>query len=175
MRSRETYLYFQLDTNRINAKRSLINMNRLERWRADGVIGLLMSDIANAEAKAGRDARRARKAVGYIYSISYDREAGAREMQARVADLLFPTGCRDQNELNDVLIVCNALRYRYILITADGDILRKREQLAALGLQALTDEEAVALVEEKIRERDDEARGDAAYDGEPLPWWVGKD
>src|SRR5439155_12477126 len=174
MRSRETYLYFQLDTNRINAKRSLANMNRLERWRDDEVIGLLMSDVANAEAKAGRDARRVRKAVGYIYSISYDREPRAREIQARVADIFFPAGCCSRNQLNDVLIVCNALRYQYILITADRDIVKKRDTLAELGLQVLTDAEAVAMVEDRIRERDDEARGDAAYDGEPVPWWVGK-
>ncbi len=175
MRSRETYLYFQIDTNRINSRGSLINMNRLERWRRDGVIGLLMSDVANTEARAGRDPRRSRKAVGYIYSISYGHEPGTHEIQSRIANTLFPQGCRTSSDPNDVLIVCNALKYGYILVTADGDILRNRDQLQLLGLRVVTDAEAVALVEKALRERDDEARGDAAHDHEPLPWWVGRD
>ena len=175
IRSRETYLYFQIDTNRINSRGSLVNMNRLERWKNDGVIGLLMSDVAHTEAKAGRDPRRSRKAVGYIYSISYDQEPGTGEMQARIASILFPQGCRTASDTNDVLIVCNALKYGYILVTADGDILRHRDQLQLLGLRVVTDAEAVAMVEEAIQERDEEARGDAAYDHEPLPLWVGRD
>jgi hypothetical protein len=45
MRGRTTYLYFQIDTNRITARGGLANMNRLERWRHDGVIGLLMAEV----------------------------------------------------------------------------------------------------------------------------------
>jgi hypothetical protein len=175
MRSRETYLYFQIDANRINSRGSLVNMNRLEHWKHDGVIGLLMSDVAHTEAKAGQDSRRSSKAVGYIYSISYGHELGTSEMQAKIANILFPQGFRTASDTNDVLIVCNALKYGYILVTADGDIPRNRDQLQLLGLKVVTDGEAVALVEEAIRERDEEARGDAAYDNEPLPCWVGQD
>jgi hypothetical protein len=175
MRSRETYLCFQIDTNRINARGSLVDVNRLERWRRDGVIGLMMSDVAHAEARAGGDSRRSRKAMSYIYSISYDHEPGAAKTQARIARLLFPNGCRDQNEINDVRIVANALKYGYIFVTADGDILRKRDQLGQLGLRVVTDAEAVAMIERAIRERDEEARDDARYDNEALPGWVGKD
>lgn len=175
MRSRETYRYFQIDTNRINSRRSLGNMNRLERWRHDGVIGLVMSDVAHAEAIAGGDSRRSRKARGYIYSISYDREPGAQQMQARIAQILFPQGCRGENDSNDVRIVYNALKYGYILVTADGVILRTRDQLEALGVRVVTDAEAVAIVEDAIRERDAEARDDARSTREPLPSWVGKD
>jgi len=78
MRSRETCVYFQIDTNRINSRGTLVAMNRLERWHRDGVIGLVMSDIAHAEAKAGRNTRRSRKAVGYIYSLSFEREPNAQ-------------------------------------------------------------------------------------------------
>ncbi len=60
--SRDIYLYFQIDTNRINSRRSLENMNRLEKWRRDGVIGMFMSDVANAEARDGCDILRSRKA-----------------------------------------------------------------------------------------------------------------
>jgi predicted nucleic acid-binding protein len=175
LRSRETYLYFQIDTNRINSRGSLVNMNRLEKWRDDGVIGLLMSDVAHVEAKAGQDTRRSRKVVEYIYSLSYKNAPGAIEIQARVGNILFPQGFRKANDKKDLLIVCNAMKYGYILVTADGHLLRSRDQLQPLGLKVLTDAEAVALVEEAIRERDEEARGDAVYDNEPLPWWVGQD
>jgi hypothetical protein len=134
-----------------------------------------MSDIAHAEAKAGRNARRSRKAVGYIYSLSFEREPNAQRMHAQIAEILFPQGCRKQGDVNDVRIVYNALQYQYILVTADGVILRNREPLARLGLRVMTDAEAVALVDQAITERDAEAREDAAATGEPLSTWVGKD
>lgn len=175
MRSREIYRYFQIDTNRINSRQNLPSMNRLETWRRNGVIDLVMSDVAYAEAKAGRNARRSQKAGRYIYSLSFEREPKAHEMHKQIAEVLFPQGCRDQNDFNDVRIVYNALHYQYILITADGVILRNRGALARLGLQVMTDAEAVALVEQAIHDRDEEAREDAADAGEPLPFWVGKD
>ena len=150
MRSRDTYLYFQIDTNRINCRRSLANMNRLEKWRHESVIGLVMSDIAHSEAMAGRDFRRSRKAARYIYSLSFERQPRAREMQARIATVLFPGGCRSQNDMNDVCIVYNAWRYQHILVTGDGAILGKSEELENLGVKVMNDAEAVVLVEEHI-------------------------
>jgi hypothetical protein len=96
-------------------------------------------------------------------------------MHAQIAEILFPQGCRKQGDVNDVRIVYNALQYQYILVTADGVILRNREPLARLGLRVMTDAEAVALVDQAITERDAEAREDAAATGEPLSTWVGKD
>jgi hypothetical protein len=175
MRSRETYLYFQIDTNRINSRGTLVAMNRLERWHRDEVIGLVMSDIAHAEAKAGRNARRSRKAVGYIYSLSFEREPNTQRIQRQIAEILFPQGCRRQGDVNDVRIVYNALQYQYILVTADGVILRNQEALARLGLRVMTDAQAITLAEQAIQERDAEAREDAAVSGQPLPFWVGRD
>jgi len=175
MRSRETDLYFQIDTNRINARGTLTAMNRLEKWHDDEVIGLVMSDVAYAEAKAGRDMKRSRKTVGYIYSLSYEREPNVRAAHVQIAAILFPGGRLTQSDINDVRIVSNALKYQYILVTADGVILRNRDALAQLGLRVMTDDEAVQLVEQTIRERDAEALDDAAATGEPLPHWVGKD
>jgi len=54
-------------------------------------------------------------------------------------------------------------------------MLRNRDALARLGLRVMTDAEAVGLVEQTIRERGTEARGDAAVTGKPVPFWVGKD
>ena len=175
MRSRQTCLYFQIDTNRINSRGNIEAMNRLERWHRDEVIGLVMSDIAHVEAKAGGNARRSRKAVGYIYSISFERDPNAQRIQRQIAEILFPHGCRRQGDVNDIRIVYNALQYQYNLVTADGVILRNREALARLSLRVMTDAQAVTLVEKAIQERDAEAREGAAVSGQPLPSWVGKD
>lgn len=175
MRRRTTYLYFQIDTNRINSRGTLAAMNRLEQWARDGVIGLVMSDIAHTEAKADGNAHRSRKAVGYIYSLSFEGEPDVQQIQSQIAAILFPQGYCKQSEVNDVRIVSNALQNNYILITADGVILKNREALAQLGLHVMTDAEAVSMVEQKIQERDAETRDDADATGEPLPFWVGKD
>jgi hypothetical protein len=60
-------------------------------------------------------------------------------------------GCRRRGDLNDLRIVYNALRYQYILITADAVILGNRDALARLGLRVMTDAEAVNLVEQAIQ------------------------
>jgi hypothetical protein len=176
MPSRETGLYFLIDTNRINARRALPYMNQLDQWRKDGVLGLLMPDVAHGEAKEGHNAERSRKASSTVFTISYTHNHVAREMRPRISEILFPDGCHSQNEGNDVEIVLAAWQHRpYPLITADRGILRKSEELAQLEISVMTDAEAVALVRKCIRERDDEARDFAANSEEPLPCWVGKD
>jgi hypothetical protein len=113
--------------------------------------------------------------MGYIYSLSFEREPNAQKMQAQIAEILFPRGFHKKSDVNDVRIVYNALHYEYILVTADRVILKNREALACLGLRVITDAEAVVLVEQAIQERDSEAREDAAATGETLPPWVGRD
>ena len=175
MTDRETRLYFLIDTNRINARRSSPTMNKLDKWRDSGVIGLILPQIAHDEAKTGHNAARIRKTLHTIRTI-LTHESGMNEILTQIAAILFPMGCRSKNEQNDVLIVYDAWRNRpYPLITADRAILRKRDELATLGIMVMTDTEAVALVEQRIRERDHDARADAAWSGEPLPKWVGKD
>ena len=85
-------------------------------------------------------------------------------------------------EFGDVEIVFNAIKYGRILITHDGGsrrqpgrILGHREQLEKLGAHVVTDEEAVALVEQRIRERDRRLVGNSEHTGQPLPEWVGRD
>jgi hypothetical protein len=81
-----------------------------------------------------------------------------------------------------VEIVFNARKYGCILVTNDGGsrsqpggILGNRERLRSLGVQVLTDEEAVAFVRQLIQERDDRERERARFTGEPAPEWVGRD
>ena len=60
---------FQIDTNLINAKQRLDEVNRLERWAEDDVVLINMSYTAQTEALAGNDARRAKKANAQIFTI----------------------------------------------------------------------------------------------------------
>ena len=57
-----------------------------------------------------------------------------------------------------------------------GGILGNREKLLSqLGIQVLTDEEAVRLIRELIEERDSRERERSSITGQPLPQWVGRD
>jgi hypothetical protein len=100
----------------------------------------------------------------------------------QIEAILFPGGASTQGERNDVDIVFNAKKYGCVLVTNDGasrsqpgGILGNRQRLEALGVQILTDEEAVACVHELILRRDERERGRALATGEPLPDWVGRD
>lgn len=166
---------FQIDTNRINSRQKIENMNKLEHWREEGLITLYMSKVAHEEAMAGGDRWRSRKALENIYSYTM---ANTPEEQTRLRELgvvLFPPRPRTQNEWNDVEIAFNARKYGAFLVTADGDLLDRRAELRELGVRVLTDEEAVAMVEDGIADRDARARQISVAYGVPVPDWVGKD
>jgi hypothetical protein len=172
---RDLYLTFHIDTNRINSRGRLEHMNRLETWRDKDIILLYMSKVANDEALAGHDDRRSHKASESIYSYTMADTRDERRELAAIEVCLFPGGARDQNQRNDVEIVFNAKKYGAILVTLDHDITDHIRKLRQLGISAMTDAEAVALVETRITERDALARQVADLTGQPLPDWVGKD
>lgn len=179
---RFVYLSFHVDTNRVNARTALPNMNQLEKWFDDGVILMQMSEVAREEAVAGGNAARAQKARSYIFSLIQNLNEDERRLVAEIEQVLFPTGVSSQNEANDVGIVFNAAKYGAILVTADGGsrrqpggMLGNQDALARLGVEALSDSEAVALVRRKIAERDQRAKSRAERDGSAVPTWVGAD
>jgi hypothetical protein len=172
---RELFRRFHIDTNRINSRSRLENMNKLERWKEQGLIGLDMSDVVSGEARAGGDQRRTRKTLSYIHSGTMAETLEEQRQLTAIKAVLFPFGTRTQNESNDAEIAFNAGKYKAILVTADGDLLTHRDELLQLGIQVMTDHEAVALVEKRITERDKRARRSAQMRGVPCPDWVGKD
>ena len=172
---RRLFLIFHIDTNRINSRSGLENMNKLERWKEKGLILLNMSKVAHDEARAGGDQRRARKALSNIYSNTMADTPEEQIQLSAIETILFPSGIRTQNERNDAEIAFNAGKYRAILVTADGDLLTHRNELLQLGIKVMTDHEAVALVEKRITERDKRARRISQMSGVPCPDWVGID
>lgn len=183
MEQRFIGLMFQIDTNRINARENLENMNRLEQWAANEVIGLEMAEAALTEAVAGKNTQRAAKALDSIYSETLAFTPQERQMLTTIERILFPEGADDQNKRNGVEIVFNAAKYGSILVTADGDsktqprgILGNAEALKkAVGVQIMRDKEAVELVISRILIRDAGCRTRFEVEGVSIPDWVGQD
>lgn len=169
-----------IDSNLINARQKLATVNQLERWYEDEVILINMSSTAHAEAQADGNELRARKANQQIFTATPAVAEGDRFFN-RIEAVLFPKGAKDENQRNDVRIVCEAAKYHAILVTGDGaskaqpgGILGNRNKLRKL-VQIFSPDEAVAFVRDKIRERDEfNQRVVKEYGGE-LPPWTGRD
>jgi len=182
MPDRSLPLEFYVDTNRINARQGLHNMNQLEEWHKNSVISIQIAEEAHDEAIRGKNPERARKARSYIYStVTPEMQAQFLPILQEIENILFPPGAQTPSQVNDVMIVFNAAYYMSILVTNDGDsisqpngILGNRDKLAKY-VQVMRDSEAVELVKERIKERDERARKIASMTGRPLPEWVGKD
>lgn len=172
---RYVYLRFHLDANRINARQGLACINQLERWAEDEIIELFMSEVAQNEARRGTNARRTRKALGYIFSMSMPTTPGEQNKLRELETLLACGNPLDPNTERDAEICFNAGKYMAILITADHVILSNRAALAKIGIRVMTDDEAAAFVRSKIAERDRIAQEWARATGQPPPDWVGRD
>jgi hypothetical protein len=169
-----------IDTNLINSRQKLDAVNQLEKWYEDGVILINMSGTAHAEAQADGDRRRVRKANQQIFTVTPAID-DRNPLFKRVESVLFPNGATDQNQENDVRIVCEAAKYGAILVTVDGasksqpgGILGNRDRLRDL-VQIMSPDEAVAFVRSKIRERDEFNVRVLREIGGELPPWTGKE
>lgn len=176
---------FHLDTNLINARQKNEAVNRLEKWHTDGVICIAMAGVAHAEAQAGEGAgamARQRKAATHLYTISDAGEAKKDDTFMKVEKILWGEA-KDDNQANDVAIVCEAIKWHAILVTNDGDsnaqkggILGHRDALREqFGIEIYRPEEAVAFIEEMIAERDARNAEIAGMTGIPVPLWSGQD
>jgi len=167
---------FFLDANRVNAKGRLSAMNQLEKWHADGVITLQFPEYAQNEAETGWDARRTQKARQYWASLTAITNDEERKLLREIERIIFGDGPLSPQDKNDALNVFTARKYFAILVTADRELLRAAARLRKIGsIGVMTDESALEEVRQRIRERDDMARMDAAREGCPLPDWVEKD
>ena len=95
---------------------------------------------------------------------------------------MFPQGAKNQNQKNDIEIIFNANKYGSILVTADGasksqpgGILGHKAELKILGIDVMSDQEAVDYIRNLIQKRDQRAIKMNKSFGLHLPDWVGKD
>ena len=182
MAGRNVGLRFHLDTNRINARQNLPYMNELERWRADGIIILDVSEEAYDEARSGNDTKRTEKADENIFIRANDVFGGEKEFREKLGKMLFNSTILSESQKRDVRILFCAKMAGAILITNDGGskrqpggILGHAKELASLGIEVMTDEVAVQKVRHLIAFRDKTARSVAKDTGLPLPPWVSLD
>ena len=176
---------FHLDANLINARQKLEAVNQLEKWRDEEVICLVMADVAHTEAQAGAGANaeaRKRKAASHIFTINDAGEAKEDGTFTKVEKLLWGETVND-NQANDVEVVCEAIKWHAILVTKDGGsesqpggILGNREELyRQFGVLIYRPEEAVECIRSKVTERDEFNAQVAALTGQPAPGWTGQD
>ena len=175
---------FQIDTNAINGTQNDTNLNKLEHWNENGVICLNMSHIARVEAKQTPYIPRILKADAQIFTINEEWERGIKVnpmFYEEVRTALFPNLILKPNEENDVLIVCEAIKFGASLITSDGNskkqpggILGNKEKLSH-RLRIFSPVDAVNFVRIKIKERDVFNRQLITHYGGILPPWTGTD
>lgn len=181
MQRRMLYTVFHIDTNLINARGKLDNMNQIEKWAEDGVLLINMSGVSFKEAKADGNLLRTRKALSHIFTVTNEAIDLNDPQYRKIEAALFPAGAKTENERNDVKIVYEASHYAAILVTRDGGsraqpggILGNRDKLKGIA-RIFSDTEAVAFIREKIAERDNLNRRVAREFGGQLPEWTGKD
>jgi hypothetical protein len=181
MERRALYIpVLHIDANLINARQKLAAVNQLEKWASDEVILINISSTARGEAMAGGNMARTRKANQQIFTATPVASA-SDPLCRKIEGALFPSGAKDENQRNDVRIVFEAAKYSAILVTTDGGsknqpggILGNRAKLKSV-VQILSPDEAVELVREKIKERDEfNVRVAKEYGGQ-LPSWTGAD
>lgn len=171
---------FQIDANLINARQKLPEVNQLEKWANEDVILINMSSIARSETLAGNSELRAKKANTHIFTVSEPVNEGD-PLYKQIELCLFPDGAKNENQKNDVLIVCEASKYQAILVTNDGasksqpgGILGNRAKFEHL-VRVMSPKEATEFIAVRIQERDQYARELVRMNGNSLPFWIGID
>ncbi len=172
---------FHIDTNMINARGKLPAMTQLEKWAEEGVILINMSNTSFCEAQEGNNISRTKKALSQICTLTDENITESDATFQKVSSVLFPDGIKDNNQRNDVVIVCEAKKWNAILVTNDGG--SKKQPGGILGnshkledfVQIMRDIEAVDFINSKITRRDEINKKISEYTGEALPEWTGKD
>ncbi len=172
---------FHIDTNLINSRGKLESMNQIEKWANDEIILVNMSGVSFKEAQAGGDLARTKKALSHIFTLTDESIDLNDPLYRKIGATLFPNGIHTDNQRNDVKIVFEAAKYAAILVTKDGGsrtqpggILGNRNKLRGI-VSIMSDTEAVAFIQGKIRERDEFNLRVAKEFSVELPAWTGKD
>ena len=142
-------LVFMLDSNRINAQGRQEDISRLEGWRDAGEIAIHLATTVVKEVSRGNGGEQ-RRAKAEDYLMVYREGPLVDRRREIVKRIMFPDGFRKKSDENDVEI---ALHMVGILVTRNKDFLNVRDELAAIGINVMTDAEAVALVERRLQLR----------------------
>ncbi len=172
---------FHIDTNLINARGNLDAMNQIEKWAHDEVILVHMSNVSFKEAQQGNNQTRTQKALSHIFTLISEPLDQNNPTYNLVSQTLFEGSPKGQYQINDIKIICDAIKWNAILITNDGG--SKKQPSGILGnvhklkdyVKIMRDYEAVDFIREKIYERDSRNEKISQITGQPLPLWHGTD
>lgn len=154
-------------------------MSELEEWSRRGVIGLEWSEpIYDELSRDALHGRRWQKIRGTL--VAHPRITNPNEIKqlAEIKRVVFARGPLNPSEQNDALALFTARKYRAFFVPHDGaggkprGILTHRNELAALGVHVLTDEEAVAMVRDTLSAVATEERRHMQESGEAEPSWI---
>ncbi|MDS4076308.1 MAG: hypothetical protein RKO68_10155 [Candidatus Accumulibacter sp.] len=149
MRKRRNRLLFLLDANACNARQQIAELNELERIGRSGLIDLEYTETTWDEARRNSERRQAKVDRRLFVGLNGDTELEApwRESIARV---VFPEGVLADDQRRDVEALLTAKLAGAFFVTRDGasktqpgGILGHKVELAALGIEVLTFQEAV--------------------------------
>ena len=174
-------IMFVVDTNCVNARQSIPEMNRLEEWAENGIITLETTEVAQSEMVYGNSQIRKAKAYSFVFTMSEISTDEEKKVFSEIENILFPLGATNQNQKNDVEIVFNAYKYSPLITTDGGSksqpggILGNKTKLLSLGIKVFTPQEAVQIVLAALESRDNYARQWHSLYGGDIPFWVGQD
>ena len=173
---------FYLDTNRINARQNIKELNILEGLNWRGAIKLKMPLPAQNEAMQGDNKRRIEKACSNWAPIPFCETEDEKQMWVKIRDIVFPDYSGNENEKTDIDILFTVWKYHAIFITRDGEskrqpggILGARNALDSLSIKVMTEIEALDFVKKKLKERDKLAIRRAEIMNSEIPSWVEED
>lgn len=156
--------YYFLDANCINARQVDQNINQLEHWHQEGVISILIPQIAATEAVRGSDERLKKS---WDYPMLFESRPGQTNpyIVSLIEHIVFSQGTTNKNQRNDVAILAVAELYGYPLITNDGasntqpgGMLGNAKALANIGISVLTPRSAVTDIAERLKRREIDVR-----------------
>ena len=148
-------LIFHVDTNLLNAKQGIHEMNILEKLHDEEKLTLIWSSTAQFEALNNNSNNLKQKANTHIYTINEECEEFPKSIsifQKQIFEIMEINSNSKDNDINDALIICEAEKYSAILITKDGGsnsqkkgILGRKLELSKY-VKIVTPSEALKLV-----------------------------
>lgn len=155
-------IVFHLDTNLLNSKQELCDVNKLEFWHDSELITLVWSSIAHKEALNSSDKVKIKKANTHIFTIDDENGDDGLSSDLLKKEIYRVFGINEKshkNQINDAEIVYIAAKYSAILVTNDGE--SKRQPLGILGrrhlltkyLKIMAPDEAVKFIEELYKKK----------------------
>jgi len=161
-----------LDTNCINLRKTVPALNELERLADQGTIQIAATPemLVDLERDKSSHAAQRREKASLLHEHIHNASPkpippGSSEKTLddpttraivergllRWLQILFPSGCPNENMTDDILhVLIHRVWERDIFVTMDTDLLNRRDELKTLGVIVCTPEEALQRVRDHM-------------------------